>query len=267
MECNSELNLDINDSEIENDSDIDIDEESDNKSSFRLITITMECKLLIGLNPTIIFNYISLDDKIIGIKFENNIKGQMTCIKTNDNNITVKKHRNKVSTKKKIPLPKKYSHGDFRHQITMNIITDDKSINTKIFSNGTIIFTGCKKIIQSEIAKDILLKKLIGLTGEYKYPIEIPICRSTHDARRIYKNKILKWIPLMRNLQYWLNVPIPDFFKIIDMDFKEYSNSKYNSENFNNTSTYMSEIDKDFLNFSNNNSNLIVNINNNKKPI
>ena len=146
MECNSELNLDINDSEIENDSDIDIDEESDNKSSFRLITITMECKLLIGLNPTIIFNYISLDDKIIGIKFENNIKGQMTCIKTNDNNITVKKHRNKVSTKKKIPLPKKYSHGDFRHQITMNIITDDKSINTKIFSNGTIIFTGCKKL-------------------------------------------------------------------------------------------------------------------------
>lgn len=193
--------------------DVDIEEEIDSNiettpllADLKLITITIECKLHKGINPMVLYHGLNPDDEILGIKHENNIKGSMTCINNLNGQIStsgyaVKKPHEKPSHKNPVKLPKKFSHGDFRNQVTLNIITPGKSINTKIFSNGTIIFTGCKKVEQAETAKTILLKRLEGLSAIIKYEIETP----QEGIKRLWKSKISKQLPILIELQKYYN--------------------------------------------------------------
>lgn len=181
---------------------IDLNQDDNSKyqtSEFKLITITMECKLQKGLNPAIIFHGIDLNDQIIGIKYLNQIKGSMTCINSLTNqaySYAVKKHREKTVQKNAIKLPKKFAHGDFRNQVTLNVLTPGKSINTKVFSNGTIIFTGCKNVEQANYAKEIFLKAILNLSVSLNYQIEIP----NEGVKRLWKSKISKQINLLKKI-------------------------------------------------------------------
>jgi len=145
-------------------------------SEVKMVTMTVGYIFDKYINLNIIYKYIILDDILIGLKYNNNIKGAI---------------------KKKC---KKDLKNDFKNQCTLillikwtlNSIEYSKNINIKLFNNGKVIFTGCTHKQQIEIALNYLILKLDGLQG----PADELFCslKSLNDRESIKNFKIIEYL-------------------------------------------------------------------------
>jgi TATA-box binding protein (TBP) (component of TFIID and TFIIIB) len=125
-----------------------IEDQKHINSSLHISTISTTCK--IGhtiINIENIYNYLPVSkDDILLINYKNNYKT------INENLIKKKKKKTKKIVKKV---------NNFFNQITLLIaINDDKKINTKLFTNGSVQMTGSKSIADNLIVLNKLMNCL-----------------------------------------------------------------------------------------------------------
>lgn len=122
-------------------------------SNLTIATMTISCHLGTLFKINNIYQYMLLDnDNIVAIKSKNG----MRCI---DNYKTKFKSTNQNSSK------------NFYNQLTTVVrVSDEKFINIKLFKNGSIQMTGCKKLEDTNIVINKLINKLkerlIAINGE-----------------------------------------------------------------------------------------------------
>ena len=122
-------------------------------SNLTIATMTISCHLGTLFKINNIYQYMLLDnDNIVAIKSKNG----MRCI---DN------------YKTKFKSPNQNSSKNFYNQLTTVVrVSDEKFINIKLFKNGSIQMTGCKKLEDTNIVINKLINKLkerlIAINGE-----------------------------------------------------------------------------------------------------
>lgn len=144
-----------------------------------VVTITAGCSLEKRVNLAVIAEYIRLDEEIIGIKYNDVIRGEM---------------------KSKPKTTKQKDRSDFKNQCTMIVnVPGEKNINVKLFTNGKLSFAGVKDVDQ-QVPKviDIIVKHIHNLEGFMEYT-------PAHDfkcsyARDIYKKDIEPHLSLLQLL-------------------------------------------------------------------
>lgn len=155
-------------------------------SDVKMVTMTIGYILSKYINLNIIYNYLDLDDVIIGLKYNNCAKGE----------IKIKKPYKKLQLKAKMK-PK----NDFKNQCTLIMFIkwtmDDKTeysknLNVKLFNNGKIIITGCTCNQQIIIAINYLIDKLHGMVG----PLDTIYknLRSLNNRESILNFKIIEYL-------------------------------------------------------------------------
>lgn len=144
---------------------------SDLPENVSISTMTICCKTKTLYHITDIKKYIDLD-----------VNGIICCgsdPETQRTLITPKKKNGKRKKKK-----------NFYNQITLRVVTDEKIINVKLFTNGSIQMTGCKTIISTQQALERLFlklhdeKKIIDEHGEEK------IIRFVSDPNNVHLDMI-----------------------------------------------------------------------------
>lgn len=122
-------------------------------SNLTIATMTISCHLGTLFKINNIYQYMLLDnDNIVAIKSKNG----MRCID---------------SYKAKFKSTNQNSSKNFYNQLTTVVrVSDEKFINIKLFKNGSIQMTGCKKLEDSNIVINKLINKLkeilIAVNGE-----------------------------------------------------------------------------------------------------
>ena len=113
------------------------------------------------LNLTNIGKYLNIDDNIIGIKYN---FGKESIMKG--------KYMTTIYKKSKIKNEKKINKSLFYNQISIILqyqysAGKERTINIKLFGNGSLHLTGVKDPSEGKIAMLIIYKKLIDLIGKY----------------------------------------------------------------------------------------------------
>lgn len=119
----------------------------------KISTITMSSQLPdCTLNLTNIGKYLSIDDQIIGIKYN-----------YGDTSITKGKYSTTIYKKAKIKYVSKINKQLFYNQITLIVNNCGNHVNVKLFGNGSLHLTGCKSLDEDKQIIKILYTKLKGL--------------------------------------------------------------------------------------------------------
>lgn len=107
--------------------------------------MTLTCKTLVNFNTDNIGKYIDLSpNDIVCVKYGKTNHGRTILLNP-------PKHRKRVKKAKK----------NFLNQVTVLVrIREDKIVNTKLFSNGSIQMTGCQDLDDAFCAIAILIEKL-----------------------------------------------------------------------------------------------------------
>lgn len=150
---------------------------------YKISTITMNTKLPydnVELNLYNIWKYLNIDDFIKGMKYNNEIKGFYNT-------------RTK-STK------------SFYNQVNLIIYYDNHYINVKLFSNGSLHFSGCKLVSDGG---NVTKKIVYLLTDLSKRTENIILIRNLHgiliDSKKyIYSNKYKQIIGHIENDIYYI---------------------------------------------------------------
>jgi len=101
------------------------------KDDFKVSTMTMSCRFPdCRLNLLTIGKYLDIDEDIIGLKYNNAFKGEYSTT---------------IYKKSKQKNIEKINKDLFYNQISMIVRLDDRDINVKLFANGSLHLTGCKK--------------------------------------------------------------------------------------------------------------------------
>lgn len=116
----------------------------------KISTITMSTQLPhCNLNLTNIGKYLSIDDKIIGIKYN-----------YGETSITKGKYSTTIYKKAKVKYVSKINKKLFYNQITLIINNNGNHVNVKLFGNGSLHLTGCKSLDEGTWVTNILYTKL-----------------------------------------------------------------------------------------------------------
>jgi len=120
-----------------------------NDTQINIATITLCCKIPdCDLNITNIGQYLQIDDKILGIKYK---YGDLNIMKGMYSTTIYKKSKGKKLDKVNKRL--------FYNQVSIIVNNGDKSINVKVFKNGSLHMTGCKSEDDAYKVLKILLEK------------------------------------------------------------------------------------------------------------
>lgn len=108
-------------------------------SSFTISTAVYIANIDTTFDLYSIFRHINIDDTILGVKYNNNIKGNMK------------------------------QTGSFFNQLTVKIFIDflNKETNVKVFPNGKFQISGVKNDNQASHSIKIFLEKIINIKGKY----------------------------------------------------------------------------------------------------
>jgi TATA-box binding protein (TBP) (component of TFIID and TFIIIB) len=142
-------------------------------------------------NPDIDSKCDSKTSRIVGIKFENIVRGRV---------------KRKKKKKKRIVETKRKRFTDFKHQCTLIIDCLGKDINVKLFNNGRIVCTGCNNIEQAAAAAETISKALKDLEGELSYGI--PTEFKSHNLKKTHKDDILDYTTVIELISYELDIDI-----------------------------------------------------------
>lgn len=112
-------------------------------------TMSATCKLGTCVNLSIIHKYITLsEDDIISMKYKDSYQSLV---------VSEKKSKSKKNKKLK----------SFFNQITMEVrTTGGRKVNVKLFCNGSVQMTGCKKVEDCHLAIEKLITRLKGIKAE-----------------------------------------------------------------------------------------------------
>lgn len=156
-DSDSDLDIDINDDLFDN--IIDFKENSNTlppmpePEPLRISTISMYMKFCNGIQYRLLYENIPINDEIIYVKFNDNIRGNK-----------VDKTKRQIT---KFLKKKKKRTNDFNNQVSVGILGDLKNhkqpINVKIFKNGSILMVGCKCESEGKYVYDVLKKNLNNL--------------------------------------------------------------------------------------------------------
>lgn len=133
-------------------SSIDLEKKPDD---LQISTMTIVCRINVLFHIPFISNFIDLD--------ESNIC-EIKSGKKNKKNVD-EESLNRTLKKRKTKCKRKYKKSNFYNQVTLvvktsNLIRQDKTINIKLFNNGTIHITGAKSIEETLIGIDKIFKEL-----------------------------------------------------------------------------------------------------------
>lgn len=177
-------------------------------SDLNLATMTVTSSISILFNLEIVVRYLPLDNYIVGKKCDG--IGEWGQIKKNKTNTIINNEIDIIKENKK--------RKDFVNQITMIIYPygiDNKNkklqkrkINTKLFNNGQIVMTGCKKMDEAHLIMKYLANTLNqNVFGLVEYNI-IPKILSEYSVKAYNKyiktnqdifQKLLNYIKLCNN--------------------------------------------------------------------
>ena len=170
---NSDLDIDINDDEFDEMIDYNTKEdipEMPEPDDLKISTISMYMKFCNGIQYRLLYENIPINDEIIYVKFNDNIRGY-------------KEEKTKRQITKFIKNKKKRTN-DFNNQVSVGILGNLKNhkqpINVKIFKNGSILMVGCKAEKEGEYVYNVLKKNLENLYVKFiledtKEEVEVPI--------------------------------------------------------------------------------------------
>jgi hypothetical protein len=123
---------------------------------YNVSTITISSKILNSeLNIINIGKYLEIDNQIIGIKYN---YGECSFSKGIYTTTTYKK-----SKKKNIESVNQIL---FYNQISLVILYNDKHVNVKLFSNGSLHITGCKHVDDGKFITNLVYNKLTRLKNK-----------------------------------------------------------------------------------------------------
>ena len=123
---------------------------------YNVSTITISSKILNSeLNIINIGKYLEIDNQIIGIKYN---YGECSFSKGIYTTTTYKK-----SKKKNI---ERVNQILFYNQISLVILYNDKQVNVKLFSNGSLHITGCKHVDDGKFITNLVYNKLTKLKNK-----------------------------------------------------------------------------------------------------
>lgn len=166
-----------------------IPNEAPTPSNVELVNMTIGFELCKFVNLKLIAEHMDLDDTILGIKFENTIRGQ--CKKNKPSKKTKSKYRKK-------------KNNDFKNQCTIIVNVGTKALNVKLFNNGQLVFTGCKDIKQIEIATNAVVTRIHNLQGHVKYII--PSTFKQSGSKNIFKKEIAQYRELIHVLIFAIGI-------------------------------------------------------------
>lgn len=159
-------------------------------SQIKLITMTVRFLLDRFINLRLLAEYIEIDSQIIGVKYEETCRGT-----------GFKKQKTARSKKQQ----NKKTH-DFKNQCTVIVNAGGKLLNTKIFNNGKLVFTGCTDLEQIKIASTILVEKMHKLVGYLEY--QVPVNFKYYSTRDIFRKEIFQYKDLIHLLAFKLDIDI-----------------------------------------------------------
>ena len=115
----------------------------------KISTITISTQLpYCNLNLTNIGKYLSIDDEIIGLKYN-----------YAELSLTKGKYSTTIYKKAKVKDVEKINKKLFYNQVTIIYNNNGNDVNVKLFGNGSLHLTGCKTIEEgSEVTKQLYLK-------------------------------------------------------------------------------------------------------------
>lgn len=151
-------------------------------SELKLVTMTVSYELNVNINLRVIYFNLKLDDTILGIKCDNDNKGI---------------------------LSKEHSIKDFKNQCTIILkitwyekgIENSKLLNTKLFNNGKVIFTGCTNLEQIDIAMKYLINKINNLKGCIPDVYTLILNDKILKRKEYIKNNIIFYIKNKLNVE------------------------------------------------------------------
>lgn len=172
----SDLDIEINDDAFDNIIDYNTKEdvpEMPEPEDLKISTISMYMKFCNGIQYRLLYENIPINDEIIYVKFNDNIRGH-------------KEEKTKRQITKFLKKKKKRTN-DFNNQVSVGILGNLKNhkqpINVKIFKNGSILMVGCKAEKEGEYVYNVLKKNLENLYVTFKLEdspggleeVEVPI--------------------------------------------------------------------------------------------
>ena len=180
-ESYSDLDIEINDDAF--DDMIDFNEKEDIKEmrepdDLKISTISMYMKFCNGIQYRLLYENIPINDEIIYVKFNDNIRG-------------MKEEKTKRQITKFLKNKKKRTN-DFNNQVSVGILGNLKNhkqpINVKIFKNGSILMVGCKAEKEGEYVYNVLKKYLENLYVKFiledtKEEVKVPIINEINDIK------------------------------------------------------------------------------------
>ena len=161
--------------------------------------MTVNFKLNTFINLRLVAEYVELNDRgIVGVKFEDLIRGNVK---------QQKKNKNKKTTRGK----------DFKNQCTLiiNVPIRDreigeadstKNINVKVFNNGKLVFTGCTQIEQIIYATNIIIERIHKLVGYLEYEVANEF--KYYSTKDIFRKEIVQYRELIHLLTYKMDINI-----------------------------------------------------------
>jgi TATA-box binding protein (TBP) (component of TFIID and TFIIIB) len=131
--------------------------ELNNDPDIKISTITLTTQLPnCQLNLTNVGKYLNIDDQIIGIKYNH------TSL-----SVTKGKYATTIYKKAKVKDDTKINKTLFYNQVSIIVNNNGNHVNVKLFSNGSLHLTGCKKIEEGIEVTNIIYNKLCSLKNVY----------------------------------------------------------------------------------------------------